>query len=61
MESITLKIPKLIINGENKNLIVLTVYRQPGHENLREFFELFEKWLAKYDKGSNEIIIRSQP
>ena len=57
MESITLKIPKLIINGENKNLIVLTVYRQPGHENLREFLKLLEKWLEKYDKGSNEIII----
>ena len=33
-ESITLKIPKLTIKGVNKDLIVLTVYRQPGHEML---------------------------
>ena len=56
-ESITLKIPKLTIKGVNKDLIVLTVYRQPGHEKLREFLELLEKWLEKYDKGSNEKII----
>ena len=52
---------KLIWKGTSnlakKNLIVLTLYRQPGQENLCKFLEILEKWLEKYDKRSNEIII----
>ena len=56
-ESITLKIPDFPFKSSKKNLIVLTLYRQPGQENLNKFLEILEKWLEKYDKRSNEIII----
>ena len=56
-EGVTLKIPDFPLKSGKKNLIILTVYRQPGQENLKNFLELLEKWLDKYDKRSNEIII----
>ena len=56
-ESIALKIPDFSFKSGKKNLIVLTVYRQPGQENLSKFLEILERWLEKYDRRSNEIIL----
>ena len=35
----------------------MTLYRQPANENIARFLLLLEKWLEKYDKRSNQIII----
>ena len=49
-ESITLKIPNFLLTSGKKNLIILTLYRQPGNENLDKFFSLLKKWLEKLIK-----------
>ena len=56
-ESMQICIPSFPLKPNKKNLIVLTVYRQPGQENLNRFFEILETWLSKYDRNNNEIII----
>ena len=56
-ESITTKISDFPTESGSKNLIILTVYRQPGDGNLRRFLDLLQNWLQTYDKRSNEIII----
>ena len=56
-EGITLKIPNISFPSGKKDLIVLAVYRQPGNENIQDFLETMEKWLEKYNKKSNKIVI----
>ena len=55
-EGITLRIPDFSLKSGKKDLIILTIYRQPDG-NLRSFLDILEKWLEKYDKTSNEIIV----
>ena len=56
-ESILLKIPAFPFRSAKKNLLILTVYRQPGNEHIHTFFDILEAWLDTYDKRSNEIVI----
>ena len=62
-EGIVLKIPNFPLKSGKKNLIILTVYRQPskpgepGRKNLKQFLETMQKWLEKFDKRGNEIMI----
>ena len=56
-ESITIRIPNLTFEQGKKDLILMTVYRQPGNDNLDLFLESLQGWLRKYDKNSNEIFI----
>ena len=56
-ESILVRIPCFPFKTNKKDLLVLTVYRQPGQENLSKFFEILQQWLDNHDKRHNEIII----
>ena len=58
-EAIIIKIPGLIPhnNGCSKNLVVITIYRQPGNNNTDEFLKQTEKWLKLLDKRTNEIVV----
>ena len=56
-ENITIQIPNVLFDHGKKDLILLTVYRQPGNEDLDRFLESLQGWLNKYDKRSNEILI----
>ena len=62
-EGIVLKIPNFPLKSGKKNLIILTVYRQPskpgelGKNNLKKFLETMERWLEKYDRRGNEIFV----
>ena len=56
-EGITLTLPDFPLENGKKNLIILTVYRQPGEANIHEFHSILERWLEHYDQRSNEIII----
>ena len=56
-ESILVRIPSFPFKSTKKDLLVLTVYRQPGQENLGKFLEILEKWLNQYDRKQNEILL----
>jgi exonuclease III len=58
-EAIVIKIPDLIPhdNGRTKNLLLITIYRQPGNNNTDEFLKQTEKWLKLLDKQTNEIVV----
>ena len=56
-ENITICIPNVQFEHGKKDLIFLTVYRQPGNDNLDRFLESLQGWLNKYDKRTNEILI----
>ena len=59
-ESVSVKIPQLIGSNHNsvaKNLIILAVYRQPGHNDVETFLQKIDKWIDAVDKRNNEIIV----
>jgi len=59
-ETISIKIPDMInasTSGHGRDLILISIYRQPGNENIKEFLNQLRTWLSKWDKRSNEIII----
>ena len=56
-EGLTIRLPNFALEGKQKDLVILTVYRQPGTENLSMFLELLEKWLNEYDKVTNELLV----
>ena len=59
-ETISIKIPDMInasTSGHGRDLILISIYRQPGNENFRGFLNQLRTWLNKWDKRSNEIII----
>ena len=56
-EGITLRVPNIRLERTKKDLIVLTLYRQPKNRNLVQFHEQLQKWLNVFDKRTNEIFI----
>ena len=56
-ECLTIKIPKMQLEKQVRDLILLSLYRPPGNENLQNFLEHLETWLQRHDKRSNELII----
>ena len=49
--------PNVTFENAKKDLVILTLYRQPGNANLDKFLESIQKWLTQYDKRTNEILI----
>ena len=56
-EALTIRIPNVSFEKSKKDLVILSLYRQPGNTNLAKFHELLQSWLNRYDKRTNEIII----
>ena len=56
-ESLTIRIPNVSFEKSKKDLVILSLYRQPGNTNLIKFNELLQSWLNRHDKRTNEIIL----
>ena len=56
-EAITIRIPNITFETTKKDLVILTVYRQPGNANTTVFLESLQGWLDLYNKNTNEIVI----
>ena len=56
-ESISICIPNFPTPAGSKNLIIVSIYRQPNDGNLKRFLDLLETWLQTYDKQSNELLL----
>ena len=56
-ESITIRIPGINFEQRTKDLVLLSVYRQPKNDNVGRFLQLMNCWLTRYDKRTNEMCI----
>ena len=56
-EGITLTLPNFRFKSCDKNLVLLTVYRQPGDSNLTDFQSMLSNWLELHVKRHNEVIV----
>ena len=56
-ESITIRVPEVYIRNQKKDLVLVTVYRQPGNDNVTTFQTHMETWLRRYNKRTEEVFI----
>lgn len=56
-ESITIRIPEISCKNQKKDMVIVTVYRQPGNENVALFQTHMETWLHRYNKRTEEIFV----
>ena len=56
-ESITIRIPEVHIKNQKKDLVLVTVYRQPGNDNVAIFQTHMETWLRRYNKRTEEVFV----
>ena len=55
-EVMTLRIPCVSFENNKKDLIILTVYRQPGNGNLDKFLDSIQRWLTNMIKELMKLL-----
>ena len=56
-ESITIRIPGVFIGNQKKDIVLVTIYRQPGNNNVTAFRTWLETWLHRYNRRTEEVFI----